>query len=125
MGVIQDIEKGQLKKAVTEFKVGDTVKVFSKIVEGGKERLQGFEGIVMKRQRGGARETFMVRKIVQGVGVERTFPIHSPKVERIVVLKSGKVRRAKLNYLRKRIGGQAIKVGEEKAAEETTAKESA
>lgn len=127
MGVIEEIEKSQLKKNLPQFKVGDTVKVFSKIVEGGKERVQGFEGIVIKRQRGQARETFTVRKIVQGVGVERTFPVHSPRIERIAIIRSGKVRRAKLHYLRKRIGSQATKVGEEKltAAEETSTKENA
>ncbi|MFH1825836.1 MAG: 50S ribosomal protein L19 [bacterium] len=115
--VIQEIENSQMKKEVPKFKVGDTVKVWSKIVEGGKERLQGFEGIVLKRQGGGNRETFTVRKIVQGIGVERTFPLHSPKVDRVVVLRSGKVRRAKLYYLRKRIGSQAIRVDEEKTQE--------
>ena len=115
MGVIEDIERSQLKKEVPQFKVGDTVRVFCKIVEGGKERLQGFEGIVIKRQGGGARETFTVRRIVQGVGVERTFPLHSPRVEKVTVLRSGKVRRAKLYYLRKRIGSRATRVEEEKA----------
>jgi len=112
MGVIEDIEKSQMKKNLPSFKVGDTVKVYSKIVEGGKERVQGFEGIVIKRGNGGVRENFTVRKIVQGVGVERTFPVHSPKVERIEMLRSGKVRRAKLYYLRKRIGSQATRVEE-------------
>lgn len=116
MGVIEDIEKGQMKKEAPQFKVGDTVKVFSKIVEGGKERIQGFEGIVIKRQGGGVGETFTVRRIVQGVGVERSFPLHSPRVERVMVLRSGKVRRAKLYYLRKRIGSQATRVEEEKVA---------
>jgi large subunit ribosomal protein L19 len=115
MGFIEDIEKSQMKKDAPEFKVGDTVKVFSKIVEGGKERVQGFEGIVIKRQGGGVRENFTVRRIVQGGGVERTFPLHSPKIERVMVLRSGKVRRAKLYYLRKRIGSQATRVEEEKA----------
>lgn len=116
MGVIEDIEKSQMKKEVPQFKVGDTVRVFCKIVEGGKERLQGFEGIVIKRQGGGDREAFTVRRIVQGIGVERTFPLHSPRLERVMVLRSGKVRRAKLYYLRKRIGSQATRVEEEKAA---------
>jgi len=119
MGVIEEIEKAQLKKGLPQFKVGDTVKVFSKIIEGGKERVQGFEGIVIKRQRGQARETFTVRKIVQGIGVERTFPVHSPRIERIAIVKSGKVRRAKLHYLRKRIGSQATKVDEEVSAKES------
>ncbi|MDD5382069.1 MAG: 50S ribosomal protein L19 [Candidatus Margulisbacteria bacterium] len=116
MGVIQELEKSNMKKDVPVFKVGDTVKVFCKIIEGGKERVQGFEGIVLKRQGGGVRETFTVRKIVQGIGVERTFPLHSPRIENITVLRSGKVRRAKLFYLRQRIGSQAIRVDEEKAA---------
>jgi large subunit ribosomal protein L19 len=114
MGIISDVEKAQLKKDVPKFNVGDTVKVFSKIVEGGKERLHGFEGIVIKRQGGGARENFTVRRIVQGVGVERIFVLHSPRVEKITVLRSGKVRRAKLYYLRKRIGSQATRVDEAK-----------
>jgi len=116
MGVIEDIEKAQLKK-VPSFKVGDTVKVFSKIVEGGKERVQGFEGIIIKRSGHAARENFTVRKIVQGVGVERTFPVHSPKIERIELQKSGKVRRAKLYYLRKRIGSRATRVDDAERTE--------
>ena len=114
MGVIEDIEKGQMKKEVPQFGVGDTVKVYSKIVEGGKERLHGFEGIVIKFQGGGVRKNFTVRRMVQGVGVERTFLLHSPRVERIEVLRSGRVRRAKLYDLRKRIGSQATKVEEQK-----------
>jgi len=112
MKVIDEIEKAQMKEKVPTFKVGDTVKVFSRIVEGGKERIQGFEGIVIKRSGASSRENFTVRKLVQGVGVERVFPTHSPKIERIELLRSGKVRRAKLYYLRKRIGGQATKVEE-------------
>ena len=112
MTIIEEIEKAQLKKELPKFKVGDTVKVYSKIVEGGKERVQGFEGIVIKRCGGSVRENFTVRKIVQGVGVERTFPIHSPKVEKIELLRSGKVRRAKLYYLRQRIGSRATRVDE-------------
>lgn len=112
MGVIEEIESLQKKKNLPSFKVGDTVKVFSKIVESGKERVQGFEGIVIKRGGGSVRENFTVRKIVQGIGVERTFPIHSPKIERIELLRAGRVRRAKLTYLRKRIGGRATKVEE-------------
>ena len=112
MGVIEEIENGQKKKNIAKFKVGDTVKVFSKIVEGGKERVQGFEGIVIKRGGASIRENFTVRKIVQGVGVERVFPLHSPKVDRVELLRSGKVHRAKLYYLRKRIGSRATKVDE-------------
>ena len=116
MGVIVDIEKSQMKKDIPQFKVGDMVKVYSKIVEGGKERLQGFEGIVIKKSGASVRQNFTVRKIVQGVGVERTFPLHSPKVERVELVRSGKVRRAKLYYLRKRIGSQATRVEEAEAA---------
>ncbi len=123
MGVIEEIENSQKKKNVASFKVGDTVKVYSKIVEGGKERIQGFEGVVIKRGGGSVRENFTVRKIVQGIGVERVFPLHSPKVDRIELLRSGKVNRAKLNYLRKRIGSRATKVNEMVMAEGT--KESA
>ncbi len=117
--VIQEIEKSQMKKDVPQFKVGDIVKVFTRIVEGGKERLHGFEGIVIKRQGGGVRETFTVRKIVQGVGVERSFALHSPRLEKVDVLRKGKVRRAKLYYLRKRIGNRATRVEESKAPEST------
>lgn len=109
---IDEIEKGQLKANLPPFKVGDTVKVFSKIVEGDKERLQAFEGIVIKRQGGSSRETFTVRKLVQGVGVERTFPVHSPRIDRIQVTRSGRVRRAKLYYLRGKIGSAATRVDE-------------
>lgn len=119
MGIIEEIEQGQMKKDAPKFKVGDTVRVFSKIIEGGKERVQGFEGIVIKRQGGGARETFTVRRIVQGIGVERSFPLHSPKVEKVNVVRGGKVKRAKLYYLRKRIGSQATRVDEEKAENPT------
>jgi len=116
MGIIEDIEKKYMKKDISDFNVGDTVKVFAKIVEAGKERLQAFEGVVIKRQGGGIRENFTVRKIVDGVGIERTFPLHSPKLERVKVLKKGKVRRAKLYYLRKRIGTKATRVKEEMEA---------
>jgi large subunit ribosomal protein L19 len=112
MGVIEEIEKANMKSELPKFNVGDTVKVFSKIMEGGKERVQGFEGIVIKRQGGGVRASFTVRKIVQGIGVERSFPIHSPKLEKVTVLRSGKVRRAKLFYLRERVGSQATKIDE-------------
>jgi large subunit ribosomal protein L19 len=114
--VVQEIEKSLMKKDVPQFKVGDVVKVYTRIVEGGKERLHGFEGLVIKRQGSGARETFTVRRIVQGVGVERTFPLHSPRLERVDVVRKGKVRRAKLYYLRKRIGSQATRVEEQKEA---------
>ena len=102
-GIIESIEKAQLKEHVDQFNVGDTVRVYAKIREGEKERIQMFEGTVLKRQNGGIRETFTVRKSSNGVGVEKTWPVHSPAVERIEV----KVRRAKLNYLRQRVGKSA------------------
>lgn len=105
--IIREIEKAQLKAEVDEFNVGDTVKVYGKIKEGNRERIQVFEGIVLKRQGGGARETFTVRKSSNGIGVEKTWPVHSPNVERIEVVRRGKVRRAKLNYLRGRVGKRA------------------
>ena len=110
--IIREIENEQLKKDVTEFNVGDTVKVYAKVVEGTRERIQMFEGTVLKRQNGGARETFTVRRISYGVGVERTWPVHSPRIEKIEVVRYGIVRRAKLNYLRDRIG-KAAKVKED------------
>ena len=106
-GIIESIEKAQLKEHVDQFSVGDTVRVYAKIREGEKERIQMFEGTVLKRQNGGIRETFTVRKSSNGVGGERTGPLHSPSVERIEVVRKGKVRRAKLNYLRDRVGKSA------------------
>jgi large subunit ribosomal protein L19 len=104
--VIQDIERGQLRK-VPRFKAGDTVRVHFQVIEGSRRRVQVFEGIVIKRQGAGARETFTVRKQSFGVGVERTFPLHSPKIERIEVAAIGDVNRAKLYYLRGRVGKRA------------------
>ena len=109
--IIKSIEAEQLKASVAEFAVGDTVKVYGKIKEGNRERIQVFEGIVMKRQGGSNRETFTVRKMSNGVGVEKTWPLHSPNLEKIEVVRRGKVRRAKLNYLRDRVG-KAAKVKE-------------
>ena len=109
--IIKGIEQAQLKGAVTQFNVGDTVRVYAKVVEGTRERLQMFEGVVIKRQNGGVRETFTVRRIASGVGVERTWPLHSPRIDRIEVIRRGIVRRAKLNYLRDRVG-KAAKVKE-------------
>ncbi len=109
--IIKNIEAAQMKESVAEFNVGDTVKVYAKIKEGEKERIQVFEGTVLKRQGGGARETFTVRKSSNGVGVEKTWPLHSPNVDKIEVVRKGKVRRAKLNYLRSRVG-KAAKVKE-------------
>ena len=105
--IIKSIEDAQLKAEITPFRVGDTVKVHSKVKEGNRERIQVFEGTVLKRQGGSNRETFTVRKISNGVGVEKTWPLHSPIVEKIEVVRKGKVRRAKLNYLRQRIGKAA------------------
>ncbi|WP_455538186.1 50S ribosomal protein L19 [Terrisporobacter sp.] len=109
--LIKSLEQEQLKNEVPAFGPGDTVRVHVKIVEGKRERVQVFEGVVMKRQGGGARETFTVRKISFNVGVERTFPVHSPKIEKIEVTRRGKVRRAKINYLRTRTG-KAAKIKE-------------
>ena len=105
--LIREIEKEQLKASVDEFRVGDTVRVHAKVKEGQRERIQIFEGTVLKRQGGGARETFAVRKLSGGVGVERTWPVHSPNVDKIEVVRHGKVRRAKLNFLRGRVGKSA------------------
>ncbi len=105
--IIKSIEDAQLKQEITPFRVGDTVKVYAKIREGNRERIQIFEGTVLKRQNGGIRETFTVRKTSNGVGVERTWPVHSPRIEKIEVVRRGKVRRAKLNYLRQRSGKSA------------------
>ena len=113
--IIREIEAEQLKEKIDEFAVGDTVKVYGKIKEGNRERIQIFEGFVLKRQNGGIGETFTVRRIASGVGVEKTFPIHSPLVEKIEVVKRGKVRRARLHYMRARTGKSAkIKSKEEK-----------
>jgi large subunit ribosomal protein L19 len=105
--IIKNIEAAQLKENVDNFNVGDTVRVYAKVTEGNRERTQVFEGVVLKRQNGGARETFTVRKSSNGIGVEKTWPLHSPSVERIEVIRHGKVRRAKLNYLRNRVGKKA------------------
>ena len=105
--IIKEIEQAQLKESVDKFSVGDTVKVYGKIKEGNRERVQVFEGTVLKIQGGSNRETFTVRKISNGVGVEKTWPMHSPNVEKIEVVRLGKVRRAKLNYLRDRVGKKA------------------
>jgi len=109
--IIKNIEAAQMKEQIPEFHVGDTVKVYGKIIEGNRERIQVFEGTVLKRQGSSNRETFTVRKLSNGVGVEKTWPLHSPNVEKIEVVRYGKVRRAKLNYLRGRVG-KAAKVKE-------------
>lgn len=105
--IIKNIEAAQLKAEVPEFHVGDTVRVSAKVKEGNRERIQVFEGIVIKRQGGSNRETFTVRKNSNGVGVEKTWPLHSPIVEKVEVVRHGKVRRAKLYYLRDRVGKAA------------------
>lgn len=105
--IIKNIEASQLKAEVDEFHVGDTVRVHAKIKEGNRERIQVFEGTVLKRQGGSNRETFTVRKNSNGIGVEKTWPLHSPNVEKIEVVRRGKVRRAKLYYLRDRVGKRA------------------
>ena len=109
--IIKNIESAQLKAEVPEFRVGDTVRVHALIKEGNRERIQIFEGTVLKRQGGSTRETFTVRKSSNGVGVEKTWPIHSPHVVKVEVIRQGKVRRAKMNYLRDRVG-KAAKVKE-------------
>lgn len=105
--IIREIEAEQLKENLSDFHVGDTVKVYGKIKEGNRERVQVFEGTVLKIQGGGNRTTFTVRKVSNGVGVEKTWPMHSPNVEKVEVVRRGKVRRAKLNYLRDRVGKKA------------------
>ncbi len=107
MNVIDRIEREGMRKDIPDFGPGDTVRVHVKILEGDKERIQVFEGIVMGRSGGGLRETFRVRKVSYGIGVERIFPVHSPRVERVEVKRLGKVRRAKLYYLRGRKGKSA------------------
>ena len=105
--IIREIETAQLKENVGDFRAGDTVKVYGKIKEGNRERIQVFEGAVLKIQGGSNRATFTVRKVSNGVGVEKTWPMHSPNVEKVEVVRRGKVRRAKLNYLRDRVGKKA------------------
>lgn len=106
MDIIKQLETASLRE-VTLFNVGDTVRVNFKVIEGNKERIQAYEGIVIARKHGGLRETFTVRRISSGIGVERTFPVHSPKIDSIVVVRKGHVRRAKLYYLRSRTGKAA------------------
>jgi len=112
MNIIDTIEKEQFRSEIPVFKVGDSVKVHVRVVEGDKERIQIFQGIVISRSKGGLNETFTVRRISYGEGVERVFPLHSPKIAQIEVAKAGKARRAKLHYLRGRKGKQAVAVRE-------------
>lgn len=109
--IIRELEKEQLRTDLPKLEIGDTVRVFVKVIEGSRERLQNFEGTVIKMQGGGIRKTFTVRRLSYGIGVERTFPYNSPRVGRIEVVRHGKVRRAKLYYLRDRVG-KAAKVAE-------------
>jgi large subunit ribosomal protein L19 len=113
MNIIKMIEDAQLKENLTDFNVGDTVKVDYKVVEGTRERIQTYEGTVIKKQGEGVRSTFTVRRLSYGVGVERTFPIHSPRIENVTVIRRGKVRRARLFYLRDR-QGKAARVKEKR-----------
>ena len=109
--IIRVLESEQLRQDLPKFAIGDTVRVFVKVVEGSRERLQAFEGTVMAKRNGSVRETFTVRRMSYGIGVERTFPLHSPRLDRIEVIRRGKVRRAKLYYLRER-SGKAAKIKE-------------
>ena len=112
MDIVKEIAQKNMKKSEAEYEIGDTVRVYVKIIEGDKERTQGFEGVVIAEKGTGVSKTFTVRKVVQGVGVERIFPYHSPKVDKIKIVKKGKVRRAKLYYLRDRIGSRATKIAD-------------
>ena len=111
--IIRSIEKAQLRTDMPKFNIGDTVRVYVKVVEGSRERLQAFEGTVLAKRNGSIRETFTVRRVSYGIGVERTFPLHSPRVDHIEVIRRGKVRRAKLYYLRS-LQGKAAKIKEAK-----------
>lgn len=107
VNILDTLEQDYIKSDIPDFRPGDTVKVYTKVVEGDRERIQLFEGIVIARNGGGSRETFTVRKISYGIGVERIFPLHSPRIDRIEVTKKGRVRRSKLYYMRKRRGKSA------------------
>ena len=107
MNILDQVTMDYKRDDIPEFKVGDTLRVHIKIIEGQRERIQVFEGYVLKRQHGGVNETFTVRKLSNGIGVEKTFPLHSPKIDKIEVVRKGRVRRAKLNYMRSRTGKAA------------------
>lgn len=109
--IIREVTQGQLRTDIPPFRPGDTVRVHAKVVEGSRERVQVFEGVVIKRRGSGISETFTVRKISSGIGVERTFPLHSPRIEKLEVVRRGKVRRAKLYYLR-HLSGKAARIAE-------------
>lgn len=109
MNLLQSLEREQMKTDIPDFRPGDTVRVHVKVIEGNRERIQVFEGVVIRRRGGGLSETFTVRRVSYGVGVERTFPLHSPRIERIEVVRRGKVRRARLYYLRQ-LRGKAARI---------------
>ena len=111
--IIDQIEKEQLRNDITSFNIGDTVRVMYKVKEGDKERIQAYEGVVIGKKGSSIRETFTVRRISFGIGVERTFPVHSPRIEKVVVIRKGKVKRAKIYYIRN-LSGKAAKVKEDK-----------
>jgi len=119
MSIIDVIEREQMRDDIPQFRPGDTVRVHVKVIEGGRERIQVFEGVVIARKGSGIRETFTVRKVSAGIGVERTFPLHSPRLGKIEVVREGKVRRAKLYYLRERVGKAArVKEADKKCIRE-------
>lgn len=111
MTIIDQIEKEQLRSDITPFNIGDTVRVMVKVKEGDKERIQAYEGVVIAKKGSSVRETFTVRRVSFGIGVERTFPLHSPRIDKIIVVRKGKVKRAKIYYIRK-LSGKAAKVKE-------------
>ena len=112
MNIIDQIEKEQLRNDITPFNIGDTVRVMVKVKEGDKERIQAYEGVVIAKKGTSIRETFTVRRVSFGIGVERTFPLHSPKIDKVIVVRKGKVRRAKIYYIRN-LSGKAAKVKED------------
>ena len=114
MNLVQAIEQEQLRSDIPDFRAGDTVRVYVKVIEGGKERIQPFEGVVITKRNQGLRSTFTVRKIAHSIGVERSFMLHSPRIDRIQVLRTGKVRRAKLYYLREKVG-RAARIKEDRS----------
>ena len=111
--IIDQIEKEQLRADITPFNIGDTIRVMVKVKEGDKERIQAYEGVVIAKKGSGIKETFTVRRISFGIGVERTFPLHSPRIDKVIVVRKGKVRRAKIYYIRN-LSGKAAKVKEDK-----------
>ena len=113
MNIIDQIEKEQLRNDLASFNIGDTVRVMVKVKEGEKERIQAYEGVVIAKKGSSSRETFTVRRVSYGIGVERTFPLHSPRIDKIIVVRKGKVRRAKIYYIRD-LSGKAAKVKEDK-----------